>query len=298
MKTLDILTSPWVIQPEKLSEIKSIFQSHFHGEYIDWKSMKAQSGIQLSGEEKKYQVIGGVAIIPVQGPLTKGMSLMSFLFGGSSMRQIGYNIKAALADTAVNSLILDIDSPGGTVDGTEELAELIYQSRGKKPIKAYTDGNMMSGAYWIASAADEIFISGDTTMVGSVGVVGTHVDQSESDKQEGIKVTEITSGPYKRMASSHKPLDENSRKYMQNMIDYIAAVFTETALIRNRKLSEAQAAEISQSKIYIGKRAIDAGLVDGISTISAITSKYSTLQAAIWKKVNQRIQELNLRKGA
>jgi signal peptide peptidase SppA len=298
MKILDVLTSPWAIQPQKLSEIKSIYQAHFHGEKIDWNAMKAQFGMILGGEEEKYQVINGVAVIPVQGPLSKGSSLMSFLFGGGSMRGIGENIKAALADTMVNTIILDVDSPGGTVDGSEELAELIYQSRGIKPIKAYTDGDMMSGAYWIASAADEIFISGDTTMVGSVGVVGTHVDQSEWEKSMGEKWTEITSGPYKRAVSYHKPLDEKGTQYMQEQIDYLARVFTETALIRNRKMDEKQAAAVSEARIYIGKQAIEAGLVDGVSSMTELIGKYSNPQAAIRDKIQRHLQAIQSERRA
>jgi len=292
MKMLDIMTSPWAIRPEKLTEMRGIYNTHFHGEKIPWQSIKAQIGMNLGGDEEKYQVIDGVAVIPVQGPLTKGMSIMSFLFGGGSMRQIGENFRTALADSRVNTIILDIDSPGGTVDGTEELAELVYQARETKPVIAYTDGDMCSGAYWIASAAGQIFISGDTTMVGSVGVVATHIDQSEWDKQMGDKWTEITSGPYKRIASSHKPLNEAGAKYMQEMVDYLARVFTETALIRNRKMDEKQAAAVSEARIYIGKQAIEAGLVDGVSTIPALIGKYSNPQAVIRDKVQRRLQAI------
>jgi signal peptide peptidase SppA len=292
MKILDVLTSPWAIQPEKLYEIRNIYKTHFHGEKIPWQSIKAQTGMNLGGDDEKYQVIDGIAIIPVQGPLMKGMSIMSFLFGGSSMRQIGENIKAALDDSHVTSLVLDVDSPGGTVDGTEELAELIYQSRGIKPIMAYTDGDMCSGAYWIASAADAIYISGDTTMVGSVGVVATHIDQSEWDKQMGLKWIEITSGPYKRINSSHKPLNEAGAKYLQEMVDYLGRVFTETSLIRNRKMKEKQAEDVSEARIYIGKQAMDAGLVDGVSTMPALIGKYSNPQAVIRDKVQRRLQAI------
>ena len=297
MKILDVLTSPWAIQPAKLNEMKRVYNAHFHGEKIDWKGMKAQFGMILGGEEEKYTVIDGVAVIPVQGPLTKGGSLLSFLFGGGSMRQIAENIKTALNDNQVNSIILDVDSPGGTVDGTEELAEMIYQSRGIKPIKAYTDGNMMSGAYWIASAADEIFISGDTTMVGSVGVVGTHVDESEWEKKCGEVWTEITSGPYKRIVSYHKPLTEDGRAYMQSQIDYLARVFTETALIRNRKLDEKKAAEVSEARIYIGRQAIEAGLADGVSAIPDIISRLRNPQTAIRDKIARRLQEIKTNGG-
>jgi capsid assembly protease len=267
MRILDVLTSPWAIHPEKLTEIRSIYQTHLHGPKIDWKAMKAQFGLMMSSEgDENYQVENGVAIIPVKGVLSKGLSLLAWLFGGSSMEQIGQDFQQALTDPEVTSILLDVDSPGGTVDGTEELANMIFNARGAKPIVAYCDGNMCSAAYWIASAADRIYISGDTIEVGSVGVLCSHIDQSEFDKMMGAKWTEITSGPYKRLASAHRPLSDKGASYLQEQVDYLAAIFTETALIRNRGLNEEQAVEISQAKTYYGKQAIEIGLVDGVST--------------------------------
>jgi capsid assembly protease len=281
MKILDVLSSPWSICPEKMAEIRNIYHAHLRGPKIDWKDMEARVGLSLVGKpEELYQNMAGVAVIPVKGVLTKGMSFFSFLFGGSSMKQIGIAFQAALDDTAVKSILLDVDSPGGTVDGTEELAQAIFQARGQKPIAAYTDGMMASGAYWIASAADEIFISGDTVQVGSIGVVATHVDQSKSDEAYGEKWTEITAGKYKRIASSHAPLTDDGAAYIQDQVDYLYQNFVDT-VARNRGTSQEETLAMADGKIFIGKQAIEAGLVDGVEAFSDLINKLSTKEESI-----------------
>ena len=278
MKILDVLTSPWSIRPEKLAEIRNIYRVHLRGPKIDWKDMEARVGLALSGgaQEVQYQVMNGVAVIPVKGILTKGLSFFSFLFGGISMKQIGITFQQALDDSEVKSILLDIDSPGGTVDGTEELAQAIFEARGQKPIIAYSDGIIASGAYWIASAADEIYISGDTIMVGSIGVVATHVDQSKADEMMGDKYTEITAGRYKRIDSGHLPLTAEGAAYIQGQVDYFYSVFVDT-IARNRGVDQEAALAMADGKIFIGKQAMEAGLVDGVEAFSDLINSAEVL---------------------
>lgn len=177
MKILDVLTAPWAISPEKLTEIKAIYRTHFRGEKIDWKAMETKVGLVFSSikDAPLYDTVEGVAVIDITGILTKSLSFFSFLFGGTSMRDVADAFIAAMTDEEITSIMLHIDSPGGTVDGTQELADLIFAARGQKPIMAYSDGQITSAAYWIGSAADAIYLSGDTVMAGSIGVVATHV---------------------------------------------------------------------------------------------------------------------------
>ena len=154
----------------------------------------------------------GVAIIALDGVLAKRMNLLQRISGGSSTQLIERDIKSALADPAVRGILLVIDSPGGTVDGTQELAALVREGAEQKPIVAWSDGLVGSAAYWIASAAPQLFISGDVVQAGSIGVVATHVDISKAEEQRGIKTTEIVAGRYKRIASQHAPLSVEGRQ--------------------------------------------------------------------------------------
>ena len=269
MKLLDVMTAPWAIVPIKLGEIREVYLTHTRGEKIDLKKIRAA---ERTEELPPYENVSGVAIIPVADVLTKSRSFFSFIFGGTSMRDIGDAVMQAMNDTSVHSLVLHVDSPGGTVDGTESLVGLIASQRGKKPIVAYADGLMASAAYWVGAAADMIIISGETTEVGSIGVVATHVDISKQDEMFGEKYTEITAGKYKRVASIHKPLSDEGKSYIQSQVDHIYQVFVDSVAAM-RGLSVEQVLEAADGKIFIGKAAIDAGLVDGVATLGEVINK-------------------------
>ncbi|HDK41693.1 MAG TPA: S49 family peptidase, partial [Nitrospirae bacterium] len=209
MKILDVLTAPWAIHPDRMKEIIEIYSTQVRAGKMDINTI--ESKISLFGkkeDEQAYDVINGVAVLDIQGVLSKRASWFMMFFGYAGMQAIGENLKKALADPSVKAVLLNIDSPGGTVDGTAELAQLIYESRGEKPIVAFTDGMIASAAYWIASAADTRYISSDTTEVGSIGVIMTHVDYSQAYEKVGIKITQIVSGKYKNIGSPYKPLGD------------------------------------------------------------------------------------------
>ncbi|KKK95489.1 hypothetical protein LCGC14_2672290, partial [marine sediment metagenome] len=180
LRMIDVLNSPWAIIPEKLVEIREIYFRHLRGEEIDLSAIEAQLGRRLNNEQRRIEVMDGVAVLAVQGVVAKRMNLFTEISGGTSTQLLAQDFQAALDDPTVHSILLDIDSPGGDVDGTLEMARLIREARGRKPILALGDGTMASAAYWIGSAADRVFITGETTQVGSIGVVATHIDISRA----------------------------------------------------------------------------------------------------------------------
>lgn len=267
MRILDIMNSPWAIIPSKLAEIRDIYATHLKGDKIDIKAIKAEAF-----KEDPYMNDGGVAVIPVNGVLTKTRRFFSYLFGGASMRDIGQAFQAAMEDPAVHSIVLAIDSPGGTVDGTHALASQILAARGLKPIITVSDGMMASAAYWIGSAADKVYITGPTVEVGSIGVVATHIDVSEQDRMYGEKYTEITAGKFKRISSAHRPLSEEGRSSIQEIVDGIYSVFVQS-VADNRARSVEQVLEAADGKIYMGQAAVDVGLVDGVATLTEVINQ-------------------------
>lgn len=268
---LDVLNSPWAITDEKLREIVEIYSAHLRGDKIDLASIEASIGRPLDNERRSFDSSGGTAVIPVHGVIAKRMNLMMRISGGTSTQILGDDLDRALEDPAIHSIVLSIDSPGGTVDGTQAIADQIYESRGKKPIYAVADGMAGSAAYWIASAADKVFASGDTTAVGSIGVVLAHVDYSEGEKKHGVKVTEITAGKYKRIAGEHAPLSKEGKEYLQGHVDHMYSVFIDN-VARNRGVTTDQALSMADGKIFLGKNAAEVGLVDGVSTIPKVVA--------------------------
>jgi signal peptide peptidase SppA len=273
MKLLDVLNAPWAIVPEKLLEIREIYFTHLRGKKVDLQAIEARLGQPLNNQKQGYEVVDGVAILPIEGIIAKRMNMFTQISGGVSTQLLERDFQAALADDRAHSILLSVDSPGGSVDGVLELSRLIFEARGRKPIVALGNGMMASAAYWIGSAADRVLITGETTQVGSIGVVATHTDISKAEEMRGIKTTEITAGKYKRIASEHKPLSDEARAAIQEQVDYVYSVFVND-VARNRGTDvETVLSNMADGRIFLGSKAIDAGLVDGISTEADLISK-------------------------
>ena len=280
MKVLDVLFSPWAIVPDRLIEIQSIYARHLRGESVDIDAIEARIGKPLQNEPQGYEVRDGAALIPVRGVISKRMNMFASISGGASTELLVRDVRAALEDPAVKSLVLLVDSPGGSVDGTQAAAAAIRAARGRKPIAAWSDGVMASAAYWIGSAADAVYIDGGTAQVGSIGVVATHVDVSKREEAMGLKTTEIVAGKYKRVASQYGPLSEAGRDSMQEQVDYLYSVFVGD-VAANRGVSEKKVlADMADGRVFVGQQAVDAGLVDGITSlddlIASLNSKVAT----------------------
>ncbi len=271
MKLLDVLTAPWAIEPAKLLEIQAIYATHLRGEKIDIAALEAKIGRPLASEPKAYSVQDGVAILPIEGVIAKRANLFSQISGGVSTELVGRDFRDALADPAVHSIILTIDSPGGTVDGTQTLADLIASST--KPVVSLASGTMASAAYWIGSAASSIYITDSTTVVGSIGVVATHQDVSKAQAAQGIKTTEIYAGKYKRIASSYEPLTKEGKQVMQDQVDYTYGLFVEAVAKQRGVSTDTVLQNMADGRIFIGQQAIDAGLVDGVSTLDVLVQQ-------------------------
>lgn len=273
MRVIDALTAPWAIRPEMLQTMLDIYERHERGEVADKAAIEAAIGKPLNNERGDYTIEQGVAVIDVLGVLSKRMDLFTEISGGASTQRIQKEFNSALGDSGVHSIILAVDSPGGSVDGIQPLVDDIFAARGDKQIVALIDGVGASGAYWIASAADQVFITDKTAHVGSIGVVLAHKDVSKAESMRGVKTTEITAGKYKRIASNYAPLTGEGRDSLQEMVDHLYSVFVND-VARNRGVSaQAVIRDMADGKLFIGQQAIDAGLVDGYASLDALISK-------------------------
>jgi len=271
MKLIDINTGSWAMKPESLREMKKIYDAHMAGPKIDYASIKAKVDSFNVEEERGYEINNGIAVINISGVLTKRASFVDrLLFGTTSIDYYQELFLQAMSDKDVDVVILYISSPGGGVSGTPEFAKTIFESRGQKPIITYTDDIMASGAYWVGSAADKIYISGKTVEVGSIGVYMIHMDYSKMDEDMGIKTTEIVAGKYKRLASFNKELSKEGKEYLQSQIDFIYSVFVEDIAKNRNRTSDEVREGMAEGKIFIGEQAIMAGLVDGVSTLKEL----------------------------
>jgi capsid assembly protease len=280
MKLLDVITAPWAIEPAKLLEIQAIYATHLRGEKIDIAGVEARIGRPLANEPKPYEVIDGVAVLPLEGVMAKRANMFMQISGGLSMEIAARDLQNAVDDPSVHSIILAIDSPGGTVDGTQTFANAITSARAFKPVVALASGTMASAAYWAGSAAQAVYIVDGTTAVGSIGVVATHRDMSGAEEKAGVKTTEVYAGQYKRIASAYEPLSKAGRQSIQDQVDYTYALFV-GAVAQQRGVSEEKVLkDMADGRVFMGQQAIDAGLVDGVSTLGALVKQLNQDRAS------------------
>ena len=291
MRIIDIINGPWAITPTMLQEIQRIYASHLHrAEKIDISAIEAATGKKLDNSQNGSYVTDGVAVIPLCGVVGKKMNLFTQISGGVSTEAVGNDFLAALNDPAVKGIVLHIDSPGGTVDGTKQLADLISANKGCKPVVACADGMMCSAAYWIGSAADSINMADLTTDVGSIGVVASHMDISAWEEKQGIKTTEITAGKYKRVISQYAPLSAEGAALIQGEVNQIYALFVDAVATNRGVTVEDVISTMAEGRVFLGAKALEAGLVDSVATlaetIQQVRGMAATTTTAGWKRAS------------
>lgn len=211
----------------------------------------------------------GVAIIPIVGFLTKRPGPWG-PFEGTSYEEIEACLQNALADSTVQRIVLEVDSPGGEVSGLFDLCDFIYEARQQKPIEAIANDDAFSAAYALASSAEKVWCT-RTSGLGSIGVIATHCDQSGYDQKEGFRVTSLFVGKHKNDGSPHEPLSGQARDQTMAELSRLYDLFVET-VVRNRNLTT-DAVRATEAGLFFGHQAVQQSLADGFMTFSELISQ-------------------------
>ena len=211
LTTPNLYEVPWAILPEALD---GYIEGAQNIQAIESRPMPAK-------REKK----ASIAWLPLYGPISQKPDMWMELFGGTSTEEFGAVFDGMMADSSIGAVLIEVDSPGGSVYGVHELSEKIFNARGKKPIIVAVNSLAASAAYHIASAADEIIVT-PSGEVGSVGVFAMHTDISELEKQMGVKRTFVQAGKYKTEGNPYQPLESEAQKAMQSRVDEYYDVMT------------------------------------------------------------------------
>lgn len=212
-------------------------------------------------QARAYEVVEGVAIIPVTGTLVQKLGTLRPYSGMTGYDGLRANLSMALADDAVRAVVLDIDSPGGEVAGCFDLADSIYKARGTKPIWSILTESAYSAAYALASACDRIVVP-RTGGTGSVGVICMHVDMSKALGAAGVNVTLIHYGDRKADGADSKPLSDEALARYQSDVDAMGELFVKT-VARNRGLS-VKAVRATQATTFLGADGVEIGFADAV----------------------------------
>lgn len=272
----------WAILPEELMGLEQAYQAYLKGKPLpkgeDKGKVEAAGAfnIDTSRVAETFTMRGDIAVMSIEGVITPKADIFSFIFGGATIDVMTRDFQALVNNDDVKAIVIEIDSPGGNIFGVQEFANLVFESRSSKPIVAVTSTMMASAAMWIGAAASDVFITGETTVTGSLAAVTSHVDMSGLEQKLGIKTTEISSGPQKRIDSRFAPLTDEGRKELQSRVDYIGNVIAED-IERFRGLDiKAVTENISDGSIFMGSQGIEAGLIDGKMSLDELIDNINT----------------------
>lgn len=209
-------------------------------------------------------VSDGVGIINIQGSMVTNAPLWATYWGVIGYNVIKDTLTYAAQDPEIKSILLNIDSGGGSASGVDSVATLISKiSEEYKPVTAFTEGSMCSAAYWIGSAADAIYATRLST-VGSVGVIAISMEYTGMMEQDGIKATVFRAGEFKALGSPYEKMDEKAATEIQSKLDVLYTEFT-TNIANERGLSTATAESTwAEGRTFTGFQAVDIGLVDAV----------------------------------
>ncbi len=250
---------PWIITPEKHSAIRAIINSRL-GESAGDMFRPPMDKFKIENfyptlEPKRF---GSTLIIPVHGVIGQRLSLFEISCGGVSLDYVCDHLKVGSMDKSITRILLDFDSPGGTVTGVPECADLIAKITETKEVIAFTETACCSGAYWLASQCSEIYCTG-SSRVGSIGVYSIFEDWTEALKEEGIKINAISAGEMKLAGAYFKPMTDKERAMFQSRTDKIYSQFKST-VSKTRGLDD----DSMQGQVFDGEDAKERNLVDAI----------------------------------
>ena len=268
MKTTQILNLIngiiWAIQPDKMDQIMGVINLRIQGLHASQATIDEVTAAARQDASLKRNKM--VAVLPVVGTLTQRASLMSDMSGLGSTESIAGVFDTLVADDTISAIVLDMDTPGGSVHGVQELSDKIYAARGTKPIVAVANSCMASAGYYIGSAADEVVVTLGG-QVGSVGVMGVHADHSEENEKAGVNYEYIVYGEHKAEDNKNSPLTDKARGYRQRLVDTYGHQF-DADVARNRGVSaQAVQAGFGQGRMFIADDAVAAGLADRVDTL-------------------------------
>ena len=286
-----LLKQPWLITPDAFRAMTVAAHA-----FLD-----NRAALPSFTKSPLLNIEDGIGVIDMRGPMIRKPDLFSqILFNATDSEELTAAVREAGDRPDIEAVFLDIDSPGGTVTGTPELAQAVADVNRKKPVYAFSSGLMCSAAYWVASQAQAIYTT-PSARIGSIGVIQPVIDESEALKNEGIKVEVFAVGKFKGMGTPGVPLTDAQRELIQSNLADVANDFHAAVLSRGRKIPP----EAMEGQDFSGKQAQKlnlAGVVrDRVEAMQRLRSYHVSFQSqarrvdtptqAMSKPIEEQLQE-------
>ena len=274
----EFLTTPWALMPERLQAMTAVLTRWSSDEPPSEETLfQVNADRVLRDTRKQFAAANagaGIAVLPLYGVVTQRGNMVDDISGpgSTSTQKFTSALRQVLADDTVGQILIDIDSPGGSVYGVAELATEIVKARAQKPVVAVANSLAASAAYWIGCSAGEFYVTPGGE-VGSIGVWQAHFDYSKALEEEGVKPTLISAGKFKVEGNPYVPLDPEAQAFMQSRVDDYYNAFIK-AVAKGRGVSVADVRDgMGEGRVLGADAALAANMVDGIATFDDVLAK-------------------------
>lgn len=251
---LDEYFGPWAVEEGRFRALVERVGK------IDLAAHVAQTSAPAAAGSARSEGRGDVAVVHLCGPLMKQVSSLA---PGCSTIAARRAIREAARSESIGSIALVIDSPGGTVAGTQALADEVAKAAAQKPVYAYIEDLGASAAYWVASRATKIYAN-ETALVGSIGTFAVLYDSSRRAENMGVEVHVIRAGDHKGAGTPGAPVTDahlaEARRVVESLNEHFLA-----AVAAGRGMSDEQVRALADGRVHVGAEAMELGLVDAIA---------------------------------
>ncbi len=276
-----LFNTPLMMRPEKCEVVVAALLDHFgvsklnriDGTAMGVIELRQEASDAMDGdrpERRAYQVIDGVAIIPVQGSLCQRVAGLDPYSGCVGYNQLEAKLEMAMSDKDVRAVLWDHDSGGGEVAGCFDLSRKIarYSRRnGGKPMIGAANEQSASASYALLSACDEIYMP-ETGITGSIGVWTLLVDLTRALDKDGIEVTMVRAGDRKARGGPYERADKEVVAKLFAWVEDTRQKFA--ALVAENRMIGVDDVLAQEGDWFHGDEALDRGLIDGIGPFEAI----------------------------
>lgn len=258
----------WALLPSTLDHLQGLVLRHVRGIKLDASEVqgivarRADGGSRDRRPREGYELRGNVAVIPLRGVIAKYASQVngSSQPRGTAAETVLQGLRNALDDDRVAAVLLNVDSPGGTVSGVPALGEEVAAAT--KPIWAHAQDLMASAAYWVGSQAGQIYAS-RAADIGSIGVYAAVIDDSRQAENEGVRVHVVRAGEHKGIGMPGAPVEKADLAQIQRHVDETRDLFVE-AVAAGRGMDEGDVRALATGDTWRAHEAQELGLIDGV----------------------------------
>lgn len=225
---------------------------------------------------RMVSVQDGVGILTISGSLITGTAGYMVFYGVVGYDDIRKMLAKLVADQGVQSILLVMNSGGGSVGGVMDAGELVTRVSKVKPMVTYTGSIMASAALWLG-ASTEFVMASQTAVVGSIGVLQVHIEYSKQMENDGVKATVIRGGEFKALANRYEPLTEVAKENMEAQASHLEDVFISYMADRRQVSKQVALDKFGKGREFVGSQAKSAGLVDKIGSLEDAFMKAQAL---------------------